>query len=144
MLGRDPTLPHYRPSVPASARLEDKFPIWYFFYGTLASPERLSRLLDVDLAQLPELKAATLLDGKIQTWAGKYRALMDSVGGKVEGWIYPVICEDQEDALRVYEGDSYEVVRARFVSDGKVIEGRTFRFAGFEDELTEDELAYPR
>jgi hypothetical protein len=36
----------------------------------------------------------------------------------------------------VYEGDSYEVVAARIVLEGKDVVGRTFRFAGFEDELT--------
>jgi hypothetical protein len=44
---------------------------------------------------------------------------------------------DQEDALRVYEGDAYEVVAARLIADGQEMVGRTFRFAGCEEELGE-------
>ncbi|KAF2188331.1 hypothetical protein K469DRAFT_703839 [Zopfia rhizophila CBS 207.26] len=140
ILGRDPTLPHHRPSVPTSPvkkRIypEYEYPVYYFFYGTLASPSRLSLLFGIPSSQLPRFEAAPLLDGQIRTWAGKYRALVDSPGGKVEGCVYPVMSVDQEDALRVYEGDSYEVVGARVVLEGREMEGRTFRFSGFEDEL---------
>lgn len=54
----------------------------------------------------------------------------------MEGCVYPVVSVDQEDALRVYEGDSYEVLSASIVLEGREIGGRTFRFSGFEDELT--------
>ena len=37
--------------------------------------------------------------------------------------------------MRAYEGVSYEVVNARVAIDGKVKGCRTFRFAGYEDEL---------
>lgn len=42
---------------------------------------------------------------------------------------------EKEFALRRYEGDSYEVVAARFMVGKKEVYGRTFRFAGYEDEL---------
>jgi hypothetical protein len=137
-LGRDLTLPHRRPSLPAGAEwhLGREYPVYYFFYGTLGDSERLVRLFGVPAAQLPALRPATLLDGCIQTWAGKYRALVDWPGGKVEGSAFLVASADQEDALRVYEGDSYEVVTAKLLLEGREIVGRTFRFAGFEDELT--------
>jgi hypothetical protein len=141
LLGCDPTLPHHRPSVPTSPvkqRIypECEYPVYYFFYGTLASLSRLSRLFGISSSELPRLEAASLLNGQIRTWAGKYRALVDSPGGKVEGSVYPVMSVDQEDALRVYEGDSYEVIAARVVLEGREIEGRTFRFSGFEDQLS--------
>ena len=53
----------------------------------------------------------------------------------MEGTAFLVVSVDQEDALRVYEGDSYEVVTARIMLEGKEVVGGTFRFAGFEDEL---------
>ncbi|KAF2637555.1 hypothetical protein P280DRAFT_482984 [Massarina eburnea CBS 473.64] len=81
VLGRDPTLPHHRASVEKKVC----YPVYYFFYGTLASPSRLSRLFDIPLSQLPRLEAASILGGRIKTWAGKYRALVDSPGDKVEG-----------------------------------------------------------
>ncbi|KAF2707296.1 hypothetical protein K504DRAFT_384434, partial [Pleomassaria siparia CBS 279.74] len=139
ILGRDPTLPQHRPSVSTSLvekRICPEYPVYYFFYGTLASPPLLSRLFGIPESQLPPIKAASLLDGLIRIWAGKYWVLVDSPGGRVEGCVYPVLSVDQEDALRAYEGDSYEVVGARIVLDGTEIEGRTFRFAGAEDELS--------
>jgi hypothetical protein len=141
IIGRDPTLPHHRPSAPTShveksICPECEYPVYYFFYGTLASPSRLSRLFDIPPSELLRLEAASLLDGQIRTWAGKYRALVDSPGGEVEGCVYPVMSVDQEDVLRVYEGDSYEVTGARILLQGREIEGRTFRFSGFEDDLS--------
>jgi hypothetical protein len=138
LLGRDPTLPHHRPSLPAGPsqhRMQD-YPVQYFFYGTLSDPERLERLFGIPAALLPRLRPATLLDGRIQTWASKYRAVVDRPGDRFDGFAFPVMSSEQEDALRVYEGDSYEVVAARIVLEGKEVIGRTFRFAGFEDELT--------
>jgi hypothetical protein len=83
------------------------------------------------------LQPATLLDGRIRTWAGKYRALVDDPGAKVNGFAYIITSADQADALRAYEGDNYEVVAAKLIMDGKEMMGRTFRFTGFDDELTE-------
>ncbi len=141
MLGLDPTLPHYRPSMSTTGTekttTEGEWPVYYFFYGTLVSSSRLSRLFDISSSELHRLREATLLDGQIRTWAGKYAALIDCPGGKAQGFVYQVESADQEDALRVYEGDDYEVVRANIVLEGRVIEGRTFRFSGIEDELGE-------
>ena len=140
LLGRDPTLPQYRPDRPdivAPTRKDGPdFPVHYFFYGTLADPERLERLFGVPASDLSPLQPAVLMDGRIRTWAGKYRALVDQPGAVVAGVAYDCASVDQEDALRVYEGDAYEVVAARLMVDGKETVGRTFRFAGFDDELT--------
>jgi hypothetical protein len=142
ILGRDPTLPHHRPSEhPLSANMSIRpkyeYPIYYFFYGTLASASRLSQLFGIPSCQLPRLEPATLLDGKSRVWAGKYRALVDSPGGEVEEYVYPVTSIDQEDALRVYEGDAYEVVSARVILKDREIDARAFRFSGVEEELAE-------
>lgn len=82
------------------------------------------------------MQPAILLDRRIRTWAGKYQALIDHPGGIVSGFAYVLTSADQADALRVYEGDNYEVVAAKLVVDGKELMGRTFRFGGFDDELT--------
>jgi hypothetical protein len=55
----------------------------------------------------------------------------------VEGTTFPVVYDDQGEALRVDEGDIYEVVTARFGLEGEETAQRTFRFAWFEDKLTE-------
>lgn len=139
LLGRDPTLPQHRPDFPSSTTNQHvlEYPVRYFFYGTLADPERLGRLFGMCASELQTLQAASLLGGRIKRWAGKYKALVDDSKAIVNGFAYVVISADQEDALRVYEGDGYEVVAARLVVDGQEIMGRTFRFAGFDDELVE-------
>jgi hypothetical protein len=55
----------------------------------------------------------------------------------VNGFAYLCESADQEATLRLYEGDNYEVVAAKLLIDAKEVLGRTFRFAGFDDELTE-------
>lgn len=51
-LGKDTILPHYRPqdahllnTAPSFGRPQDQYPVWYFFYGTLASKPKLRSLL---------------------------------------------------------------------------------------------------
>jgi len=138
LLGRDPTLPQYRPTLAARAseRRSPEFPVHYFFYGTLADPERLSRLFGVPADELPALQPTILLGGRIRIWAERYKALVNEPGSVVAGFAFSCGSVDQEEALRFYEGDAYEVVAARLVVDGKEVVGRTFRFAGFDDELT--------
>lgn len=121
--------------MPASQHVSEYHVHYFFFYGTLADPARLERLFGVPVSKLPRLQAAILLDGRIRTWGGKYRALVDGPGDMVNGFAYAITAADQEDALRVYEGYSYVVVAATMIVDGKEITGRSFRFAGFEDEL---------
>lgn len=147
-LGRDPTLPQNRPSAITSAPMSQhqQYSLYYFFYGTLANTKRLSRLLHIPESNLPPLLSARVLDGRIRSWASKYMALVDSPGSEAEGWIYPVLSAEQEDILRVYEGDSYEVVDSRVrLEDESLVQNekrnlvsiaRTFRFVGFEDELS--------
>jgi len=136
-LGHDPTLPHHRPfSVQKHTVSEKEYPVPYFFYGTLADTKRLSGLFGVPESNIMPLKPASMLDGRLRTWGGLYRAIVDCPGERVDGFVYPITSLDEEDAIRAYETANYEVVKARIVLDGKEIEGRTFRFAGFEDELT--------
>jgi len=139
LLGRDGTLPQHRPDIPArpTERLLPEFPVLYFFYGTLADPARLERLFGVPADELRALRPAVLLDGRVRIWAEKFKALVDELGAVVDGVVYACASVDQEDALRVYEGEAYEVVAARLVVDGREVMGRTFRFAGFDDELGE-------
>jgi len=81
--------------------------------------------------------------GKIGTWGGKYKALVDNPGTCVEGCAYEVVSQEQEDALRVYETAKYEVVRVEIMCRmnfrARFVRGLTFRFAGEEGELDGDE-----
>ncbi|GME27841.1 AIG2-like protein [Neofusicoccum parvum] len=103
-LGIDATLPQHR--GPGRRPHQDEYPVWYFFYGTLAEPETLARLFDLaEGEQRPVLKPAVIHDGRMEMWAGKYRALVDGAE-RVEGWACRVQSREHEDALLVYETDS--------------------------------------
>ncbi|KIW57829.1 hypothetical protein PV05_02386 [Exophiala xenobiotica] len=135
MLAMELTLPQHRPYHASfePTPLPDQYPVWYFFYGTLADPAVLSQHSNLDTS--PSYIPAHVVGGRVRTWAGKYRALTDAPGEKVDGSAFLVESRDQEDALRFYETDKYEVVRCHITMQTGVVCGLTFRFNGAEHEL---------
>ena len=140
MLGVDSTLPQHRAVADdfTPAPRQNDYPVWYFFYGTLADPQILSQHLD--LAEEPALVPAHICGGQVRTWAGKYKALVDaSMERRVYGSAFLVTSCKQEDALRFYETDMYDVVRCRIFTEDGTVNGLTFRFSGtahLEEEVT--------
>ncbi|KAK5991362.1 hypothetical protein PT974_09643 [Cladobotryum mycophilum] len=130
-LGIDTTLPQYRPSQSATPVIpaQDEYPVWYFFYGTLGDAKVLSRVLGLG-DQPPEYKQARVRRGRLSSWAGKYLGLVDAdENSTVDGWAYLVTTGDEEDALRAYETDKYDVVRCsmEFVGEDSLVPALTFR-----------------
>ncbi|KAF9634051.1 AIG2-like protein [Lasiodiplodia theobromae] len=128
-LGIDTTLPQHRSngSTAVLHPFQDEFSVWYFFYGTLAEPERLVSLLGLE--ERPVLRRAAVRGGAVRTWGGKYKALVDGAE-RIDGWAYEVVSKEQEDALRAYETEKYEVVRCGIeMEGGEEVMGCTFRFA---------------
>lgn len=141
-LGLDTTLLQYRPASAVSSihhTKQSQYPAWYFFYGTLANSSFLANLFSLALGHVPALFPASIQGGKLKTWGGKYKALVDNPGSQVVGWAYKVLSQEQEDALHMYETAKYEAVRAAIVIIGgsctELVQGCTFRFAGHETEL---------
>jgi len=142
-LGLDTTLPHHRPNndtMSSYRPTQDQYPVWYFFYGTLTDSSVLAQLFGSAPATTSPLVPAKVQHGRLRTWSGKYKALVDAPGFEVDGWAYEVQCQEQEDALRMYETAKYEVVRVAIMLNEKsdherVTRGCTFRFVGYEDEL---------
>lgn len=108
-LGKDTILPQFRPqdphllrTAPSFGRTQDQYPVWYFFYGTLASVPKLCSLLSLSEDEIPILHEASVTGGKMETWGqGKYNALVDGPEtSRVEGSAYQVMSEEHEDALR--------------------------------------------
>jgi hypothetical protein len=141
-LGIDTTLPQFRPQdshlldyAPSFGQAQDQFPVWYFFYGTLASAPKLCSLLSLPEDEVPVLHKAGVTGGKMETWGnGKYNALVDGPeSSRINGWAYQVRSEEHEDALRKYETAAYEVVKCEIEMDGNTIQGCIFRFAGTFD-----------
>ena len=136
MLGADPTMPQNRPDPAIVAApchpLQEEYPVWYFFYGTLADKELLTGLLRLSAEETPVLKSARVTGGCIRTWGGKYRAMVDGTD-KIDGSAYLVQKKEHEDALRDYETDKYEVVRCRIEMEREAVQGCTFRFVEMAD-----------
>jgi len=134
----DTTLPQHRPTCPQNdpklRPRQDEYPVWYFFYGTLADPFVLSRLLGQD--KIAYRQATMTGDFRLTTWGGKYMALVDTPRpvkeSVVRGWAFLVKDGAQEDALCCYETDKYEVVRCEMemLDSGEMVRGLTFRFRG--------------
>ncbi|KAK6812525.1 hypothetical protein RU639_011667 [Aspergillus parasiticus] len=127
----DPTLPHHRAQSMDQIFLptQNQYPVWYFFYGTLTDSETLAWKLS--LPRLPVLRRVMVKGGRIIMWGGKYNALIDGPSSSiVDGWAHEVRSEEEEEQLRYYETDQYEVVRCEIhiVDSGDIVKGLTFRF----------------
>ena len=134
-LGKDSTLPQHRLSfsekTPSPTPLQDEFPVWYFFYGTLADSSILTRILSLSETETPLLVPATISRGIVKKWRHKYNALVDGADTDyVLGSAYRVTTKEREEALLLYETEMYEVVRCAIVMESGVVEGLTFRFVG--------------
>lgn len=132
-LGVDITLPQFRASSNTidPSPLQDNYPVRYFFYGTLVDPKVLIKLLELPSGAAPILRPASITGGRIGTWGGKYKAMVDDfTGAVVHGHTYLVESKELEDALRFYETNNYDVVRCEISVDGRTVSGLTFRFAG--------------
>ncbi|KAF4442550.1 hypothetical protein F53441_11711 [Fusarium austroafricanum] len=127
-LGIDSTMPQHRvgslDNVPRPA--QNECPVWYFFYGTLADPVVLSKMLGFQ----PHYREAKIRGGLLKSW-GQYKALVDDPdgGNEVMGKAFLVVSKEEEDSLRIYETDAYEVVRCLIeMEGGDMVNGLTFRF----------------
>lgn len=110
---------------------QDEYPVWYFFYGTLADFNLLTRLLSLPKTETPILIPARIFRGLIKTWSCKYKALVDGASTDfINGSAYEVTSKEREDALRLYETENYEVVRCSIAMASRTVQGLTFRFAG--------------
>jgi hypothetical protein len=141
-LGIDSTLPQHRPAntdpTLAFSPAQDQYAVWYFFYGTLADPDALSRLLS--LSEKPEMRPASITGGVLRTWAGPYKAVVDapaSTSGCVNGCAYQIVSREHEEALQYYETEMYEVVRCLIAlkDTAEIIKGLTFRFVNNSENL---------
>lgn len=79
--GLKSTLPQHRLSYShktlSPTPLQDEYPVWYFFYCTLADSSILTRLLSLSEAETPIFVAATISRGIVKKWQHNYNALID-------------------------------------------------------------------
>ena len=132
-LGIDATLPQHRLTTSESTPEpeQNQYPVWYFFYGTLADGSTLAHQLQLPEQEVPLLSPASVDHGMLKSWAGKYNALVDGQSAsRVQGWAYEVQTAEHEEVLRFYETAKYEVVRCsiRLPDRNHAVTGLTFRF----------------
>ncbi|KAI1206583.1 uncharacterized protein F4807DRAFT_463529 [Annulohypoxylon truncatum] len=133
-LGIDTTMPQHRPvsmDDPKLSPAPNQYPVWYFFYGTLADPTVIKRLVGCE----PCYRPASVTHGVLKTWGGKYKALVDAFDDRaeVQGHAFLVHNHEQEDCLQLYETDKYDVVRCEIQMGDEKVKGLTFRFIGDVD-----------
>ncbi|OBT88933.1 hypothetical protein VE02_02869 [Pseudogymnoascus sp. 03VT05] len=125
-LGKNTTLPQFRPqdphllsASPSFGRTQNEFPVWYFFYGTLAGVPKICTLFSLSGDGIPILYDASVRGGKMDPWGnGKYKALVNgSEESYVKGSAYQVMSEEHVDALRKYETDEYEAGKLAEICD---------------------------
>ncbi|TRX96985.1 hypothetical protein FHL15_002291 [Xylaria flabelliformis] len=107
-------------------------PEWYFFYGTLAKPDILKHILD--LQEEPLLRPAKIIGYKLASW-GQYRALIDGEPSEeVSGFAYEVQTIEHEFKLARYETNAYKLHRCRIRftdnTEPRELSGNTFMYAG--------------
>ena len=134
-LGLESTLPQHRLSSShktfSPTPLQDEYPVWYFFYGTLADSAILTRVLWLSETEHPLLVPATISRGVVRKWRHKYNALVNGAStDHVHGSAYKVTTREREEALLLYETEMYEVVRCAIVMESGTVEELTFRFVG--------------
>ncbi len=132
-LGFDPTIrQHLDSPVHTNCPVQqDEYPVWYFFYGTLADPVLLTRLLSLPDTEPPTLMPASISGGLVKTWQAKYKALVNGASTDyVHGSAYEVTSREREEALLFYETEKYEVVRCCVAMANNTVQGLTFRFVG--------------
>ncbi|KAI0856679.1 hypothetical protein F4860DRAFT_396934 [Xylaria cubensis] len=107
-------------------------PEWYFFYGTLAKPDILKHILD--LQEEPLLRPAKTIGYKLSSW-GQYRALVNGEPGEeVLGFAYEVQTIEHKFKLARYETNAYKLhqCQIRFTDsrEPRELYGNTFMYAG--------------
>ncbi|OQN97767.1 hypothetical protein B0A48_16088 [Cryoendolithus antarcticus] len=102
-LGLDATLPQHRSDAATLPSPQpERYPVWYFFYGTLADTGVLRRLLGDGPDDYYKLHPARVSGGKVKMWADNYRALVDSDDQEavIHGSAFLVQSAEHEEALR--------------------------------------------
>ncbi|PYH78228.1 hypothetical protein BO82DRAFT_266180, partial [Aspergillus uvarum CBS 121591] len=114
----------------------------YFFYGTLADPSLLAKILGL-VDGTPHLRPAYLLGYACKLW-GQYPALVEAEPGPVvRGFVYEVRTRGDGERLALYETENYRAERCRIQflggegKGGREELGYTFKFVGDAEELSE-------
>ena len=117
-------------------RITDFRKSYYFSYGSLKDPARLSHVLDTGIS-LNQLLPAHIVGYSCEMW-GRYKALVDGPSGNiVSGLAYEVQTKDDADKLAHYKTNAYKVVPCRILLDStdlpedrNAVFGATFLYAG--------------
>lgn len=116
-----------------------RFPVYYFFYGTLTVPSQLQRI--IDLPEAPKLRKAEVFGYTIAKW-GDYPALINGRQGQVvTGYAYLVQSEEEAQKLSYYETTAYTVTDCWIYftdeEEPKEAGGKVFMYAGDAQALLE-------
>ena len=99
--------------------------MWYFFYGTLADPEVLAKVLETDDVPPPE---PAIVQGYKLGEMGSYKVLeeVEDSESEVAGWAFRVANEEDATKLAIYETSAYASVDVSIQLEDRDCVGRTF------------------
>lgn len=122
-----------------NCELPPKYPVYYFFYGTLTAPATLQRT--IDLPEEPKMRKAKVIGYALAKW-GDYPALVDGESGQeIPGYAYVVQTEEEAQKLAYYETNAYKEAPCliNFLDREEPVEasGKTFVYAGDAKALLE-------
>ncbi|TFB05397.1 hypothetical protein CCMA1212_002663 [Trichoderma ghanense] len=110
------------------------YTVWYFFYGTLADADILSRVIgqtEDKTAIETCYKSARIRREQLSGLGNEYFTLVDADEDSIiDGWAYQVKDLNEEDLLQVYQTGKYEVVRCTMEvmeGQGDILKGLAFR-----------------
>ncbi|KAJ5382866.1 hypothetical protein N7517_000777 [Penicillium concentricum] len=135
-----PSAPDYLTNIKRDLNeFTPKYPVYYFFYGTLTAPVTLQRI--IDLPEEPKMRKAKLIGYALAKW-GDYPMLINrEPGQEVPGYAYIVQNEEEAQKLAYYETNAYKEAHCLiyFVDNEEPAEAseKTFVYAGEANALLE-------
>lgn len=124
--------------VPQKPRVRPATPSWYFFYGTLTNPKRLSEVAELD--EQPTMTKAKIIRSSLK-YFGHYPVLCTG-NATVDGVAWFVPTSSIIERIRQYESDAYkEYPKFIELENGDEILAMTFIWNGDEEDLEDEDRA---
>ncbi|KAF2473327.1 uncharacterized protein BDR25DRAFT_312418 [Lindgomyces ingoldianus] len=128
--------------APWKEALGGQYPVAYFFYGAVAEPKALKRVLG--LGEEPRVRKAKILGyEKVKSRGGWSVLGREDDKGEVSGVVYMVSSDIEERSLQGFVGVAYRVASVEIeilshgLRRGRKVEGKTFVYTGDTDMDTD-------
>lgn len=116
-------------SADTANALRASYPVPYFLYGGLTSPNLLQNILELD--RPPILQEAAIMGYEIKAWNGRDALVACNKVSSVQGQMYLVTSDAAVEKLADHVGFAFEVTPCQFIdASGENVAGNVFRYRG--------------